>query len=149
MKPTESLLPRFALLYLGALECIHMVMILFSGAHLLRSGEIAILAPPPTGGWQEGAARFLLGLGAIDFLVAVAALIFVWSALRGKPWHMPLGNAVLTAVAYSGLLFAIGTLPTGAWSQSPWTYWGMVVLYTPIGWLTVRVWRNALRSSKG
>jgi len=149
MKHPTPPFPRPALLYLGAIECIHMVMILRSGAHLLRKGEIGLLAPPPPSGWPAGASHFLLGLGAVDFLVALIAMLFVWGALRDKKWSLPLGNAVLTAIAYSGLIFAIGTGPTGAWSQSPLTYWGMVALYTPIACLTLRTWRIAFTSREG
>ncbi len=118
--------------YFGFVEILHLIAIGRATVVLETTGEMTFPAPPPAGGWSEQAGYFFVGVGAIDALNVIIALIFVYGYFRRAPWRDWLGTLTLTVAAYSALLFAFATVPTGAWTHRPVEYAVIVVAFAPV-----------------
>ena len=123
---------RILVAYYGFIQVLHLIAIGRATVVLQTSGEMTFPAPPPAGGWSPQAEHFFVGVGAIDALNAVIALVFVYGFLKGARWRGWLGTLTLTVTAYSALLFAFATLPTGAWTVRPVEYLIIVVVFAPV-----------------
>jgi hypothetical protein len=99
---------------------------------LETTGETTFPAPPPAGGWSAQAQNFFVGVGAIDALNAVFALVFVYGFFKATRWRGWLGTLTLTVAAYSALLFAFATIPTSAWTFRPVEYMVIVLAFAPV-----------------
>ncbi len=132
MRNPDSTLGRILVAYYGLVEVLHLIAIGRATVVLDMTGEMTFPAPPPAGGWSEQAGYFFVGVGVIDALNVIIALIFVYGYFRrarGRDW---LGAITLTVAAYSALLFAFATIPTGAWAQRPVEYAVIVVAFAPV-----------------
>jgi hypothetical protein len=128
----NSTLAKVLVAYYGFIQALHLVGIGRATVVLETTGEMTFPAPPPAGGWSEQAVNFFVGVGAIDALNAILALVFVYGFFRGTRWRGWLGTLTLTIAAYSGLLFAFATLPTGAWAFRPVEYLVIAVAFAPV-----------------
>jgi len=71
---------------------------------------------------------FLNGIAAADFVNAAFALGFVYGYFRRTRWWFWLGTLTLTISVYAAVVFTIGTVAIGAWSNHLLQY---VVFYVP------------------
>jgi hypothetical protein len=132
MRHPGSKSARVLVAYYGFIQALHLIAIGRASVMLEATGEMTFPAPPPAGGWSPQAENFFVGVGAIDALNAVIALAFVYGFLKGTRWRAWLGTLTLTISAYSALLFAFATLPTGAWALRPAEYLIIVVAFAPV-----------------
>jgi hypothetical protein len=114
MNNPNSTLAKLLVAYYGFIQALHLIGIGRATAVLETTGEMTFPAPPPAGGWSEQAINFFVGVGAIDALNVILALVFVCGFFKGARWRGWLGALTLTVAAYSALLFAFATIPTGA-----------------------------------
>ena len=132
IKDPDSRLARVLVGYYGFIQALHLVGIGRATVVLEATGEMSFPAPPPAGGWSEQAINFFVGVGAIDALNAILALVFVYGFFKRARWRGWLGTLTLTVAAYSALLFAFATIPTGAWTVRPVEYLIIVVAFAPV-----------------
>lgn len=123
---------RFLTGYYGILQSIHFLLLARAGSYLLRGHGIPFPAPPPPGGWPEPALPFLVGMGAADVLAIVLGLIFAYHFLFKDQIQTTLGLISLTAAISSGIIYLIGTLPSGAWGANPLAYLAVIILFSPV-----------------
>jgi hypothetical protein len=132
MNNPNSTLAKLLVAYYGFIQALHLIGIGRATAVLETTGEMTFPAPPPAGGWSEQAINFFVGVGAIDALNVILALVFVCGFFKGARWRGWLGALTLTVAAYSALLFAFATIPTGAWAFRPVEYLVIVVAFVPV-----------------
>ncbi len=132
MSDPDSTLAKALVAYYGFIQALHLIAIGRASVMLEATGEMTFPAPPPAGGWSPQAEYFFVGVGAIDALNAVIALVFVYGFFKGARWRGWLGTLSLTIAAYSALLFAFATIPTGAWTFRPVEYLIIVVAFAPV-----------------
>ncbi len=101
--------------------------LIFNGIYLVRPGNPPF--PPPPGGWSAQLVSFLNGMAAADFVNAALALCFVYGYFRRTRWWFWLGTLTLTISVYAAVVFTIGTVAIGAWSNHLLQY--VVLLYVP------------------
>jgi hypothetical protein len=131
MRDPDGRLAKVLVGYYGLIQALHLVGIGRATAVLETTGEMTFPAPPPDAGWSQQAVNFFVGVGAIDALNAILALVFVYGFFMGARWRGWLGTLTLTVAAYSALLFAFATLPTGAWAHRPVEYLIIVAAFAP------------------
>jgi hypothetical protein len=132
MDNPNSTLAKVLVAYYGFIQALHLVGIGRATVVLGTTGDMTFPAPPPAGGWSEQAINFFVGVGAIDALNAILALAFVYGFFKGARWRGWLGTLTLTVTAYSAVLFAFATIPTGAWAFRPVEYLIIVVAFAPV-----------------
>ncbi len=132
MKNPNSTLAKVLVAYYGFIQTLHLIAIGRASIVLQTSGEMTFPAPPPAGGWSPQAENFFIGVGAIDALNAILALIFVYGFFKGARWRTWLGTLTLTISAYSALLFAFATIPTDGWTYRTVEYLVIVVAFAPV-----------------
>lgn len=130
MRP-DGTLARLLVGYLAVLEVGHLAALAGAGWHLLVSGDLGFPASPPPQGWTAQTRPFLIAIGALDAVAALVALAFVVGYFRLARWRWWVGSVALTAMAYSGLVYVIGMVATGAWTRSPVEYGLVVALFAP------------------
>jgi hypothetical protein len=113
-------------------QALHVLALATAGWRLLGAGDITLLAPAPPEGWSEQARYFLVGLGALDALVALIVLALVWRYLRGRGWNREWGIACLTASTFSAGIYAYVAVVSGAYRQEPAFYGALAALFLPI-----------------
>ena len=111
MRDPDSRLAKILVAYYGFIQALHLVGIGWASVVLDTTGEMTFPAPPPVGGWSEQAINFFVGVGAIDALNAVLALVFVYGFFKGARWRGWLGALTLAGAA-AGL--SASEVPTGA-----------------------------------
>lgn len=136
MSSTRARLYRALVIYYALVQIVHLISIGWEGAHYLRTGSLALLAPPPAAGWSGPAMAALLAMGLADAILVLASLAFAWGVLRDRAWSRPLGAVVLLAFMATALAFAVVTLPTGVWSVHR-VYLIEGVLFLPIAALAL------------
>jgi len=109
-----------------------MITLLRAGFIILQTGEMPFPAPSPPGGWSAQAIPFLVGMGVVDAVAIIIALIFVFQAIIRKQDQPLLGIISMTIAMASAVLFAVGTIPSGAWSAHPLAYGSLVILFAPV-----------------
>jgi hypothetical protein len=87
---------------------------------------------PPISGWSIQAQYFLIGMGFIDAVNVLLALVFVYSFFKMEKWWLSMGLVSLTAAICSAWIFGFGTVLSGAWSNHPLAYGVMVFLFSPV-----------------
>lgn len=123
---------RFLTGYYGILQSIHLLLLTRAGWFLLQGRAIPFPAPPPPGGWSGSALPFLLGMGLVDLFAIGLGLDFVYKYFLQDRLLIKLGLISLTAALSSGLIYLIGTFPSGAWQANPVAYLVVVVFFGPI-----------------
>lgn len=130
---------RDLILYYGLLQTLHLLVLLRAGILLRFSSTIPFPILPPSSGWQDQTWPFLFGLAGMDVVGIILAIVFaVRSQSKGVIAHK-LGLISLTIFFSGGIVFAVGTLPTGAWFQYPIAYVSMVLLFIPCIFLYFRL----------
>lgn len=128
---------RFLISYYGFIQALHIVAITRASILLMQSGEITFLAQPPPGGWSAQAQYFLMSLGAIDFVTAIFALVFVYGYFSNERWWFWLGASTLTVSVISALVYGYGTVASGAWAGHLAEYLILVVVFIPVAALYI------------
>ena len=118
--------------YYGFLQGTHLLLILWAGVRFGLTGEFGFPALPPAGGWSTAVAPWLIGNGLLDLFFAAAGVFFCVRFFRGWSGWFRLGLLSLTGALYSAGIFAIGTIPSGAWSAHPISYGFLAVAFAPI-----------------
>jgi hypothetical protein len=132
MRSPDGTLAKILVAYFGLVQVLHLIAIGRATVVLETSGELTFPAPPPAGGWSEQAGYFFVGVGAIDALNVIIALVFVYGFFRRARWRGWLGAVTLTVTAYSALLFPFATVPAGAWAHRPVEYAVIAVAFAPV-----------------
>ena len=123
---------RNLIVYYGILQSAHFLTLLRAGVVLFQTGEMPFPAPSPPEGWSQQAIPFLVGMGIVDAVAIILALIFVYQSIIRKQPRPLLGIISLTIAMASAVLFAVGTFPSGAWATHSLAYGLMVVLFVPV-----------------
>ena len=123
---------RFLTGYYGILQSIHLVLLARAGWFLLHGRAIPFPAPPPPGGWSGSALPFLLGMGLVDLFAIGLGLVFVYNFFLQDRLLIKLGLISLTTALSSGMIYLIGTIPSGAWQANPVAYLMVVMFFGPI-----------------
>ena len=71
-------------------------------------------------------------MGFTDAILILISEVFVWGFFTNKHWARPLGLTALAGSSATALVFAIGTIPSGAWAVHPVQYGILCVLFAPI-----------------
>ncbi len=117
--------------YFGMIQGLHFIALVRAGSIYLTEGRIGFPAPPPAQGWPEAAIPFLIALGTTDAILIVSSELFVLGFFRSKTWAYKTGLIALAGSSATALVFALGTLPFGAWAVHPLQYGLLVALFTP------------------
>lgn len=130
IKPSKSL--RLLTGYYGILQSLHLLLLARAGWFLLQGREIPFPAPPPPGGWSESALPYLLGMGIVDVFAIVLGLVFVYNLFARNLIHFTIGLISLTVASTSGIVYLVGTIPSGAWGANPLAYIAVLLLFSPV-----------------
>lgn len=117
--------------YYGILQSLHLLVLIRAGAILLFESRYPFPILPPPGGWEPQTMPFLLGLGITDSLGILLAIVFSAQAFVKGRFKRRLGVISLTIFITGAIVFAIGTLPSGAWAAHPLAYGSMAILFIP------------------
>lgn len=120
------------ILYYGILQSLHFLALLRAGYLFARLSRMPFPAPPPAGGWTPQAVPFLIGMGLVDAIAIILALVFVYTWITRRKLLTRLGLISLTIAGASAAIFAIGTFASGAWAAHPAAYGVMVILFAPL-----------------
>ncbi len=101
---------------------------------------------PPPGGWADGVIPFMLGLGATDVIGILLGITFACQVLFKHRLNRQLGVISLTIFITGAIVFAVGTLPSGAWAAHPVAYGAMAILFLPALGLYTWLLRSNLKS---
>jgi hypothetical protein len=137
MRNPDSPLARFLVGYYGFIQVIHIIALAQAAALFIMTGRIPFPALPPLEGWSPQASHFLVGLGAADAVTAALAVAFVFGYFSQARWRVWLGTLTLTSTVCSAVVFAYGTMASGAWADNPLEYLSLVVAFTPVAVLFV------------
>lgn len=125
--------------YFGIVQLLHLGALLNAARQVLQTGVVGFPAPPPAGGWSEAAMPFLIALGITDAILIIVSEIFVWGFFTGKTWWKNTGLIALAGSSATAWVFAMGTLPSGAWTVHPIQYGVLCVLFAPFGGLFLQL----------
>lgn len=137
MRGPNTPLAKLLVAYYGLIQTVHLVVLARAATLLLVNGSITFPAPPPPGGWTTQASHFLVGLGGVDAANAMAALAFVYGFFSRARWRYWLGTLTLSVAGCSALLFAYGTIASGAWAHNPVSYLSITLAFAPVAALTI------------
>ena len=118
--------------YYGILQAVHFLLLGRAGIIFSRTGRVPFPAQSPSGGWHFTTLPFLLGMGAADVFAASLGIYFVSQFFIKKQIKSVTGIISLTAALTSGLIFLIGTIPSGAWNQHFIAYLVVVIGFSPL-----------------
>lgn len=139
---------RWLVGYFGIVQGIHLLTLILAGGELLQTGTPGFPASPPTGGWTKGAIPFLVAMGITDAILIVISEIFVIGFFKQKVWSERIGLVALAGSMATALVFALGTLPSGAWRAHPVAYGAMTVLFVPYVILFIQLITKQSEQSK-
>lgn len=123
---------RYLAGYYGVLQSLHLISLARAGWLLLQTGELPFPAPPPPGGWPQTSLPFLLGMGIADLFAIFLGLLFAYQLLFRRIVQAKLGLISLTAAISSGIVYLVGSLPSGAWEAHLWAYLAVLLLFSPV-----------------
>ena len=123
---------RYLAGYYGILQSFHLLLLARAGWFLLKGRGIPFPAPPPSGGWPESALPYLLGMGIADVFAIVLGLVFVYNLFARNLTHFTIGLISLTVASSSGIVYLVGTIPSGAWGANPLAYLAVLLLFSPV-----------------
>ena len=118
--------------YYGILQTVHLFLLGRAGIIFIRTGRVPFPAQSPSGGWHFTTLPFLMGMGAADVFAASLGIYFVSQFFIKKQIKSVTGIISLTAALTSGLIFLIGTIPSGAWNQHFIAYLAVVIGFSPL-----------------
>jgi hypothetical protein len=118
--------------YYGLVEAAHLAVLAWAGLRLLRTGTLGFPAAPPPDGWSPQVMPFLIGTAVLDALNVFLAWAFVYGYWMRARWRWWVGSSTLTATLYSAIVFAIGTIASGAWHHQPAGYLAIAVVALPV-----------------
>lgn len=131
--------------YYGILQTLHLLVLIRVGVVLLLTESFPFPILPPPGGWESQAINFMLGLGTTDLVGILLGMAFAYLALFKGKFKRRLGVISLTIFITGAVVFAFGTLPSGAWAVHPLPYGIMVILFLPLTFLYSWLLRSNLR----
>lgn len=137
MRDPESRLAKLLVAYYGLIEAAHFVVLVQAGMRLLLTGRIGFPAPPPPGGWAGQLYPFFVAMGVVDAAGIAVAWLFVYGYFAGARWRWWAGWVTLTSIVYSAVVFAWGTVRSGAWSRWPVAYLALAVAFVPVALLVI------------
>jgi hypothetical protein len=137
MQGPEERLARLLVAYYGVVEVAHAIALARAGIQLMATGTIGFPALPPPEGWSIQVVPFLVGTGAVDAVNVVVAFAFVYGYFTKARWRWGLGTVTLTVTAYSAIIFAFGTIASGAWGHNPVGYLSIAAVFAPVVMLMV------------
>ena len=118
--------------YYGILQTIHLFFLGRAGIILLKTGKVPFPASPPPGGWSKEVLPYLMGMAAADVIAILLGIYFVYFLLIKKTIKPLVGIISLTIALSSGVVYLIGTLPSGAWSHNPVSYLIVFLAFSPV-----------------
>jgi hypothetical protein len=133
---------RTLIAYYGILQSLHLVVLVRAGTILLIQGRFPFPILPPPSGWDPQVIPFMLGLGTTDLAGILLGLFFVYRALITGACYRRHGVISLTIFITGAIVFAFGTLPSGAWGAHPIAYGSMAVLFAPTILLFIQLLRS-------
>ena len=122
---------RTLIVYYGILQSLHLLVLARAGVIILLQGRLPFPILPPPGGWDPQIIPFMIGLGTTDLVGILLGLFFAYRALIKGAFYRRLGVISLTIFVTGAFVFAVGTLPSGAWAAHPIAYGLMAVLFLP------------------
>lgn len=127
------MLKRYLTAYYGMLQITHLMVLGRASVIYAQSNILPFPASPPPQGWSHQVIPFLFGLGAVDALAAGLGVlwavdIFITHKMAEDLW----GQISLSVAISSALVFAVGTIATGAWLFHPQEYFGMAIAFIPV-----------------
>jgi hypothetical protein len=125
--------------YYAVLQSVHLVVLIRAGLLMLKGNQSPFPILPPPHGWDPQVMPFMLGLAAMDILGIILGLIFAYDSLFNGKQRTNLGILSLTIFISGAIVFAAGTLPSGAWSAHPTAYGIMGILFFPTVFLFVQL----------
>lgn len=128
----HSRLAKRLVAYYGLLEAAHLGVLVWAGLRFFRTRTIGFPAAPPPGGWAPQVVPFLVATAVVDAFNILLAWTFVYGYWTKAPWRWWVGGITLTAALYSAIVFAAGTIASGAWGHRPAGYLLMVVVALPV-----------------
>jgi len=137
MRNLDSPLARCLVGYYGFIQTIHIIVLARAAVLFIVTGRIAFPAPPPLEGWSPQASHFLVGLGSADAVTAVLSMAFVVGYFSHARWRIWLGTLALTSAMCSAVVFAYGTIASGAWADNLLEYLSLLVAFAPVAVLFV------------
>jgi hypothetical protein len=123
--------------YYGLIEAAHIVVLVWAGINLARTGVIGFPAAPPPEGWSPQVPPFLVATAVADAVNVALAWLFVYGYFARAHWRWWVGGITLTAAVYSAIVFAWGTIASGAWGYRPVGYLSMAVAFVPVAALVL------------
>lgn len=132
--------------YYGVLQSFHLLLLTRAGWFLLQGREIPFPAPPPPGGWPGTALPYLLGMGCVDVFAILLGLVFAYLFFARNQTRITIGLISLTAATASGIVYLVGTIPSGAWEANLLAYLVVLLLFSPVVPLYYFVIKQALQS---
>ncbi len=118
--------------YYGVLQSFHLLLLTRAGWFLLQGREIPFPAPPPPGGWPGTALPYLLGMGFVDVFAILLGLVFAYIFFARNQTQITIGLISLTAATSSGIVYLVGTIPSGAWEANLLAYLAVLLLFSPV-----------------
>jgi hypothetical protein len=85
-------------------------------------------------------------MGAVDVLAISLGLVFAYLFLVRDRIQVTLGLISLTAAISSGIIYLVGTFPSGAWQANPLAYLAVCILFSPFLLLYYYLVEHNLRS---
>ncbi|NQS91130.1 MAG: hypothetical protein HQ574_01860 [Chloroflexi bacterium] len=79
----------------------------------------------------------------MDGIAILSGLVFVYKLLFKNQLKLLLGLFSVTIALSSGLIFLVGTLPSGAWTEHLSSYLIVMIVFSPILPLTLNLFRTA------
>ncbi len=137
MRHPDSWVARLLVGYYGLIQVAHIVVLVWAGITLVRTGVFGFPAAPPAEGWSPQVRPFLVATAVADAVNVVLAWLFVYGYFARMGWRWWVGGITLTATAYSAFVFAWGTMASGAWGYRPVGYLSMAVAVVPVGVLAL------------
>lgn len=115
----------------GSIQVLHFGALIHATFIYWTQHIIVFPAPPPPQGWSEQSMLFLLALGITDSLLIILSLIFVFGFQTQKNWYPSIGFCASGGSIITALVFALGTIPAGAWQAHPFSYALITLLFLP------------------
>ncbi|MDF1519819.1 MAG: hypothetical protein P1P73_04995 [Brevefilum sp.] len=130
---------KFLIAYYGLLQSLHLLVLIRAGFLLLQGETAPFPILPPPGGWQEQTLPFMFGLAGMDVIGIILGIYYSFTTLFKQENNALLGILSLTIFISGAVVFAAGTVPSGAWTAHPISYWSMVSLFAPVPYLYVKL----------
>ncbi|MCF7740763.1 MAG: hypothetical protein K9N00_03095 [Candidatus Marinimicrobia bacterium] len=131
-KLLQNRLIRNLVYYYGFLQVLHLVALIIASIQYVKSGSIALLAPPPSQDWTQQSLYFFLTMGTVDAANVILSYVFVRKFIKGQSSAFELGFIALTVSMYSAVIYLFPVLMSGAFLENIFTYSLIGILFLPI-----------------